>query len=321
MRVVAYSIKNYEKELLAKANEKKHDITLISNRLDIDTCCYAKGKDAVLVFVNDDLSAPVLNKLADNGIKFIATRSAGTDHIDLACAQKRGIKVANVPNYSPEAIAEFGLCLALALSRKLIPTTTEVHRFDFRIENHMGFNFHGKTVGIIGLGKIGLASASAYNGLGCTILGYDEKEVNMPDFIKKSTLEELLKQSDIVSLHLPLTPKNKYLINKERISKMKPGLMLINTSRGALVDTKAVIDGITEGTIGYFGTDVYEFESGLFFFNHSTDEHKDDLLKELMQLENVIVSPHQAFLTKEAIQQIESQTIAHLDHWQAEIRY
>lgn len=319
MRVVAYSIKTYEKELLAIANNKKHDLTLISNRLTLDTCCYAKGKDAVLVFVNDDVSAPVIEQLALNGIKYIATRSAGTDHIDLAYAQEKGIQVASVPNYSPEAIAEFGLCLALALSRKLIPTTTATAHFDFRNETHVGFNFHGKTVGIIGLGNIGLASARAYHGLGCVILGHDEQAMHTPDFILKTTLSDLLQKSDIITLHLPQTAESKHLINKKSIAQMKNGVMLINTSRGGIVNTKDVIDALKDGQIGFFGTDVYEFESGLFFVNHSKDEHKDKLLSELLKLNNVIISPHQAFLTKEAIEQIEEQSIAHIDSWQNDL--
>ncbi|MFM6954012.1 MAG: 2-hydroxyacid dehydrogenase [Sphingobacteriaceae bacterium] len=318
MRVVAFSVKNYEKELLAKANQKKHDITLISNKLDEKSCCYAKGKDAVLVFVNDDLSAPIINKLADLGIKYIATRSAGTDHIDLACAQKRGIKVANIPNYSPEAIAEFGVCLAMALSRKLVQTCAEASTFDFRIENHMGFNFYGKTVGILGLGKIGLATARIYHGMGCSILGYDSEDIELPEYIKQVSLTEALEKADILSLHTPLVKETTHLLNAATLAKVKTGVLIVNTSRGGIVNTEAIITALESGKVGYFGTDVYEFEKGLFFFNHSEDEKKDPLLRKLMSLKNVLVSPHQAFLTKEAVQQIEEQTIAHLDAWQHE---
>ena len=202
MRVVAYSIKNFEKEFLAKANQKKHDITLISNPLSLKTAVYAEGKDAVIVFTNDDLSASVINKLADMGIKYIATRSVGTDHIDAEAAAKRNIKVANIPAYSPEAIAEFAVTLALALGRKLIPTVDQCRVFDFSMDHHIGFNFHGKTVGIIGLGHIGLATASIFKGFGCRILGYDISPSPKTPYIKTVDLDTRLKESDIISLHL-----------------------------------------------------------------------------------------------------------------------
>ncbi len=315
MRVVAYSIRSYEKELLAKANQKKHDITLISNRLSLETVSYAAGKDAILVFTNDDVSAPVIDKLADLGIKYIGTRSVGTDHIDREAAGKRGMKIANVPSYSPQAIAEHAITLALALSRKLIPTVDQSRIFDFRIENHVGFNLYGKTVGLIGLGHIGQAAAAIFKGMGCRVLGHDIDYPQNLAGVEPVTLNELLQKADIISLHLPLTSENQYLINQETLSLMKNGTMLINTARGGLVKTAEVISALESGKLGYFGTDVYEFEKGLFFSDHRSDIIKDPILFKLMSLPNVIVTPHQAFLTQEALNQIAAQTISNLDKW------
>ncbi|WDF57403.1 2-hydroxyacid dehydrogenase [Mucilaginibacter sp. KACC 22063] len=316
MKVVAYSIKSFEKEFLAKANQKKHDITLISNPLSRETAAFAEGKDAVVVFTNDDVSAPVVNMLADMGIKYIATRSVGTDHIDKETAAVRSIKLANVPEYSPQAIAEHTLALALALSRKIIKADQHSHNFNFKLDELIGFNFSGKTVGIIGLGHIGITAGNIFRGLGCKVIGYDIREnVNAPG-IDQVSLDELLICSDIISLHAPLTADTKYLINKVTLYLMKKGVMILNTSRGALVNTEDMLHAIESGHVGYFGMDVYEREKGLFFEDHHTDQFKDATLLQLLQYPNVIVTPHQAFLTNEALQQIADQTIRNLDFWQ-----
>lgn len=316
MKVVAYSIKAFEKEFLAKSNQKKHDITLISNPLSIETAAYAEGKDAVVLFTNDDASAPVINKLADMGIKYIATRSAGTDHIDKIAAGSRGIKLANVPVYSPQAIAEHTVALALALSRRVTVAHQHSLNFDFKLDDLIGFNFYGKTIGLIGLGHIGLATAAIFKGLGCRVIGYDvNKPARLPD-IEFVPLDELLRQADVISLHAPLTPDTFHIINSQSIAKMKPGVMLLNTSRGGLIDTPAALQGLNTGQIGYLGLDVYENEKGLFFQDHTHDTLKDALLMELMSRPNVLITPHQAFLTNEALQQICDQTIKNLDLWQ-----
>lgn len=318
MKVVAYSINPFEKEFLIRANQKKHDITLISNALSVETATYAEGKDAVLVFTNDDVSENVVNKLAGLGVKFIATRSKGTDHINKKAAEKRGIKLANVPAYSPQAIAEHTVALALALGRHLIASNKLTHNFDFRLNELIGFNFNGKTVGIIGLGEIGLATANIFRGLGCRVIGHDiQLPKNVID-IEIMELDELLKQADILSLHVPLTEQTRHIINKDTISLMKPNVMLLNTSRGGLIDTKEVLTALENGKIGYLGLDVYEFEKGLFFQDHEHDKHKDALLKKLIAYPNVLVTPHQAFLTREALQEIANQTIKNLDLWQEE---
>ncbi len=316
MKVVAYSIKSFEKEFLARANQKKHDITLISNPLSPETAIYAEGKDAVVVFTNDNVSAPVVNQLADLGIKYIATRSAGTDHIDKEAAGLRGIKLANVPVYSPQAIAEHTVALALALNRQVVKAETHSLHFDFRQDELIGFNFFGKTVGLIGLGHVGQATAAIFNGLGCRVIAYDAFLTESLPGIALVSFDEVLAQSDIISLHAPLTPDTHHLINQATLTKMKDGVMLLNTSRGGLLNTQDVIDALNTGKVGYLGIDVYENEKGLFFEDHEHDHLKDTLLADLMSHPNVLVTPHQAYLTKEALQQIADQTIQNLDQWQ-----
>lgn len=316
MKVVAYSIKSFEKEFLAKANQKKHDITLISNALNAETVVYAQGKDAAVVFTNDDVSDTIIKQLAGMGIKYIATRSAGTDHINKEAAASYGIKLANVPVYSPQSIAEHTLALALALSRQVVKAETHSLQFDFRQDELIGFNFYGKTVGLIGLGHIGQATAAAFAGLGCRIIGCDAffKE-NLPG-IELVSLDELLSQSDIISLHAPLTVNTHHIISKTSLEKMKHGTMLLNTSRGGLLNTADVIAALKTGKLGYLGMDVYEHEKGLFFEDHQNDAVKDKLLTDLMKQPNVLVTPHQAYLTREALQQIADQTIKNLDQWE-----
>ncbi len=317
MKAVAYSIKPFEKEYLAKANRKKHDITLISNPLGPDTAIYAQGKDAVIVFTNDDVSAPVIEQLAALGIKFIVTRSAGTDHIDQAAAAAFGIKIANVPSYSPQAVAEHAVGMAFALNRQMMKADQQSHQFDFRNDDLVGFNFSGKTVGVIGLGHTGQAVAAIYHGMGCHVIGYDLKFPRNLRHIKSVSLEQLLQTADIISLHLPLTTETRHFIDQESLKMMKPGVMLINTSRGLLIDTADVLAALESRKVGYLGLDVYEFEKGLFFEDHQRDAVKDVLLVKLMSHPNVLITPHQAYLTREALQEIADQTIKNLDLWQA----
>lgn len=318
MKVAAFSIKQFEKELLDTMNTNRHSITYFPFPLSPGTAEQAAGCEAVLVFTNDDVSAPVIALLADLGIKYIATRSVGTDHIDKEEASKRGIRIANVPAYSPEAIAEHAVMLALALARKLIPTVDQSRRYDFTIENHMGFNLHKKTVGIVGLGHIGKATARIFKGFGCRVIGFD---VCFPEDalgVEEKNFDQLLEESDIISLHVPLTPESRHMINEPCITKMKAGVMIINTARGALVDTEAAIPALENKKIGAFGLDVYEYEKGLFFADHQSDVNKDPLLAKLLDFENVIVTPHQAFLTKEAVTEIAASTLSNLNKWKAE---
>lgn len=318
MQVIAYSVSSFEIEYLENANKMKHEMILKSEPLRIESAALAKGAEAVIIFTSDDASEPVINVLADLGVKYIVTRSSGTDHIDLIVAEKRGIKVANVPSYSPQAIAEQAVMLALALSRKLIDTSQMVQNFNFTIEKHVGFNFYGKTVGLIGLGSIGKAAAAIFKGLGCHIIAFDIDKGQELETIEMVSLEAIFQQSDIISLHAPSNESTKHLINQESISQMKDGVMLINTSRGALIKSEDVLTKLEDGKIGYLGLDVYEFEKGLFFEDHSNDADKDQLLQKLINHKNVIVTPHQGFLTWEALQEIAQITMGNINAWEKE---
>lgn len=314
MKAIIYSAKSVEKDLLIKANKEKHDLSFVSATLNTDTSCYAKEKDAVIVFTSDDVTAPVINKLSALGVKYIVTRSVGTDHIDRPAALKQGIKVANIPAYAPQAIAEHAVALALALSRHLVLANQQCHQFNFSLDHLTGFNFFGKTVGIIGLGRIGTATASIFNGLGCRVLGYDIEQKKITD-VEFVDLDTLYRESDIISLHIPLTPDTVHFISETSLKKMKDGVMLINTARGDLIKTTAVLDALKSKKIGFLGLDVYEYEKGLFFEDHEADDVRDALFSELMRYPNVLISPHQAFLTKEALEEIATQTIAILNRW------
>jgi D-lactate dehydrogenase len=316
MKAVAYSVKPFEKEFLAKANQKKHDITLISNALSLDTVNFAEGKDAVIVTPNDDVSNAVIKKLARLGIKYIAARSTGTDHIDKKIAKNCGIKVSNVPFYSPQATAEHAVALAFALNRHIVKADWNIHHFDFRNDELIGFDFSGKTVGLIGLGNTGQAAAKIFNGLGCKIIGFDPAFPKGASYILFCSLKDLLNSADVISLHLPLTTATKHFIQKETLDQMKTGVMLINTSRGAIINTRDVLLALASGKIGYLGLDVYEYEKGLFFEDYRHDALKDQLLASLMEYPNVLITPHQAYLTKDALQEIATQTIKNLDQWQ-----
>jgi D-lactate dehydrogenase len=225
------------------------------------------------------------------------------------------MKVANVPSFSPESIAEYSVMLALSLSRKIVQTVNSSKEFDFRIDHHIGFNFHGKTVGIIGLGNVGKATAAIYKGMGCRVLGYDINYPELLEGVEKSTLDNLLAESDIISLHVPIGSETKHLINNQSLSKMKNGVMLINTSSGELIKSRDVINALKSRKIAYLGLDGYEFEKSLFFTDHRNNHNKDNILEQLMSFPNVIISPHQAFLTKEALQEIANLTIKNLDNW------
>jgi len=312
MKVIAYSIKPFEKELLDKANQQRHEIRYITAELSLGTAEYARGYEVALVFITDDVSAPVLEILARSGIKFVITRSVGTDHIDINTAKQLGIEVLNVPAYSPQTVAEHSVALALALARKLIPAFDNCRKFNFKIDNFIGFRFYEKTVGIVGLGNIGLATAGIYKGMGCKVLGYDVISKSV-DGIEMVDLDTLLEQSDIVSLHVPLNVDTHYLIDKEKLAKMKRGVMLINTSRGAVLKTADAIEALTSGKLGYLGLDVYEHEKDLFFEDHQFVTFKDPLLLKLLILPNVLITPHIAFLTTEAITDIAYSVIKNLD--------
>ncbi len=322
MKVIAYSIKACEKELLIRANRKKHDITLISDRLTEETLSYSKGKDAVLVFSSDDLSEEVLTQLKKLGVKYIVTRSTGTDHINLDKAKQLNIQVANIPSYSPESIAEHAVTLMLALCRNIIPAHLQMLNYDFSLDNLVGSTLSGKTVGVVGYGQTAQALVSILRGFGCRIIVSEIEDVKQKCVqagAEQVTFDELLKQSDIISFHVPLTGQTHHMVNARTIEKMKDGVMLINVSRGAVFNSIDVYNALQRDKISKLGMDVYEFENHIFFFDRSHDLVDDQLLKSFIQHSRVLLTPHQAFLTREALQVIAERTIQHLDRWTSEI--
>lgn len=317
MQVAVYSAHKFEKSFLETACHG-HTLRFLETRLTPDTVLLAKGCDAVSIFVNDDGSAPVLRMLENIGIRYVALRSAGFNHVDVNEAKALGIRLARVPEYSPAAIAEHTVALMLVLNRKLIKAHNRVRDLNFSLDGLTGFDMVGKTVGILGTGKIGRVVTRIMHGFGCKILAYDpyvDHELEKQYGVQYTDAMTLFRQSDIITLHLPLTPESKYIINKEAIDAMKPGVMLINTSRGGLVDTKEVIIGLKSGKIGSFGIDVYEEEGGLFFEDHSDSILQDDVIARLMTFQNVMITSHQAFLTHEALTNIAETTADNLDCW------
>ena len=271
----------------------------------------------VCAFINDDLSAPVLERLAAGGTRLIALRSAGYNHVDLLAAQKLGISVVRVPAYSPHAVAEHAVALILALNRQLHRAYNRTRDGDFSLHGLTGFDLVGKTVGVVGTGQIGATFAKIMAGFGCTLLAYDpfpNPQVEALD-ARYLSLDELLAQAQIISLHCPLTPETKYLINAQSLATLQPGAMLINTGRGALVDTAALIDALKSGQLGYLGLDVYEEEALLFFEDRSDLPLQDDVLARLLTFPNVIVTAHQAFLTREALGAIAQTTLDNIQAW------
>ncbi len=317
MEITLFSVHGFEKPYLAAALSD-YSLHLLETRLSIETASLAKGSEAVAIFVNDDASAPVLRLFKEIGVKFLALRSAGFNHVDLLEARRLGIRVARVPEYSLAAIAEHTIALMLALNRKLIKAHNRVREFNFSLDGLTGFDMEGKTVGIIGTGKIGKAVVRILHGFGCRLLATDITE---DESLKSSynliytNFMTLCKESDIITLHLPMTPESRHLINKKSIDNMKQGVMLINTSRGALVNTKDIINALKTRQIGFFGMDVYEEEEGLFFEDHSSNIVQDDVIARLMSFQNVLITSHQAFLTHEALKQIASITHHNLDCW------
>ncbi|OJW81514.1 MAG: hydroxyacid dehydrogenase [Bacteroidetes bacterium 46-16] len=316
MKIAVFSTHKFEKKYLEHVFNGKYDVKYISTTLSFETASLAQGYDAVSIFVTDTACALTLQILAKSGVKFLALRSAGYNHVDLAAAKRLKIKIARVPEYSPHAVAEHTVALMLALNRKLIRAHNRVMDQNFSLDGLVGFDMYMKTVGIIGTGKIGSVVAKIINGLGCRILLHDKSEnVELHDKYGAiyTDCDTLCKESDIISLHVPLMPETLHLINKDCIRKMKRGVMLINTSRGALVSTTDVLEALKTGQIGYLGLDVYEEEKGLFFEDHSEDILQDDIIARLMTFNNVIITSHQAFLTDTALSNIAKVTFDNLE--------
>ena len=316
MKVAFFSSHNFERESILKANSKHHEIVFIEESLSDKSIKLAKGCQAICIFVNDKTDAVVLKKLSEIGIKNIALRSAGFNHVDIVEAKKLGFKLARVPEYSPFSVSEHAVSLMMALNRKLIQAHSRINQLNFSLDGLVGFDMHQKTVGIVGTGKIGRQTARILNGFECKILAFDLKEneeLKLKYGVTYVDLNTLLTTSDIISLHIPLVPKTKHIIDKKSINLMKKGVMLINTSRGGLINTVDVIEGIKSEKIGYFGMDVYENEAGLFFENHSQNILQDDVFARLMTFQNVLITSHQAFLTETSLQNIAETTINNLN--------
>lgn len=319
MDVAVFSAKDYDREFLSSAVKNRPGISwaFIEPRLTGETVPLADGYEAVCLFVHDAADAELVKRLADGGTRLIALRCAGFNHIDLSACAEHGIGVMRVPAYSPHAVAEHAVGMILELNRKFYRAHNRIRESNFSLDGLAGFDVHGKTVGVVGTGTIGACFARIMLGFGCRVLGYDvrkceELERAGVDYVE---LDALLENADIVSLHCPLVDATHHLINSEVIRRMKRGVMLINTSRGPLIDTDAVIDGIKSGQIGYLGLDVYEEEEGVFFEDHSSRIITDDRLMRLVTFPNVLITSHQAFFTREALENIAETTAANIEAW------
>lgn len=316
MKTLVYSYHPFEQLYLQEKNPDARQLSFSEHPLSPETVALSEGFDAVSLFTTDDASAPVLERLHQNGIRFIALRSAGYNHVDLNKAKQLGIRVARVPAYSPFAIAEHAVMLMLALNRRVVQADQRIAGQNFSLNGLTGFDMNGKTAGIMGTGKIGSAIARILHGFGCNLLAFDlqENEALKHQFgVKYTDRETLYNLSDIITLHLPLNEHTRFLIDRAEIRQMKPGVMLINTARGALVNTQEVITALKSGQIGYFGMDVYEHEKGLFFEDHSGEILQDDTFARLMAFPNVLITGHQSFLTDTALKNIAETTRYNLE--------
>jgi D-lactate dehydrogenase len=318
MKVAVFSSKSYDKESFEKSNTFSDiEFTYFEVPLNQDTAKLTQGFQAVCIFVNDDSDAAVLEKLAENGVGLIALRCAGFNNVDLTRANELGIKVMRVPAYSPEAIAEHALALILTLNRKTHKAFNRIREGNFSLEGLTGFNLYGKTVGVIGTGRTGFAFARIMLGMGCKVVAFDKFPSDALKEMGVSYVEfnELLKESDIISLHCPLTPETHHLFDKRAFRRMKTGAMLINTSRGAVVDTRDAIEALKSHKLGYLAIDVYEQEEKLFFRDLSETVLQDDTIARLMTFPNVLITAHQGFFTQEALGQIATTTLNNINDY------
>ncbi|MBE6323069.1 MAG: 2-hydroxyacid dehydrogenase [Bacteroidales bacterium] len=314
MKIAVFSTQKYDREFLS-AVPTEHKFVFFEAQLNNDTVNLTQGFDGVCIFVNDHADSEIISELKNNGIKVIALRCAGFNNVDVKAAEKSGIRVVRVPAYSPEAVAEHAVALIMTLNRKTHKAYLRIKENNFSLERLTGFNIYGKTVGVIGTGKIGKAFCKIMLGFGAKVIAYDKFEDDEAKKlgIKYVTFEEVLKNSDIISLHCPLTPETKYMIDWEAFANMKDGVMLINTSRGALINTKDAILALKRGKIGYLGIDVYEQEEHLFYKDLSENIIPDDTIARLMSFPNVMMTSHQGFFTKEALTEIAATTVGNID--------
>jgi D-lactate dehydrogenase len=312
--VVAFSAKPYDQAFLLQASAGEITFCCYELILNPATAMMAKGAQVVSAFVNDDLSHDTLEVLANGGTELIALRCAGYNQVDLEAAHSLGITVVNVPAYSPYAVAEHTIALMLALSRKLPRAHNRVRDGNFSLDGLLGFDFHQKSVGIIGGGKIGRLVGERMRAFGCRIMIYEpfNQEACIAEGFDVVELDQLFAESDIITLHCPLTEQTQYIIDTGAILKMKQGVMLINTSRGGLMDTAAVLSALKKHKVAYLGMDVYEQEGSLFFDDHSSEIIQDDVFQRLITLPNVLITGHQAYFTKEAIRHISETTVTNI---------
>lgn len=315
MKVAVFSSKPYDETYLTRKNRSGHELTFLEPHLNTQTAALAKGHDVACCFVNDTVDAEVLSQLHEQGVRLVAMRCAGFNNVDLEAADRLGIVVARVPEYSPYAVAEHAVALILGLNRQTHRAFNRVRENDYSLHGLLGFDLHGKTVGVVGTGKIGVAFVRIMRGFGCRVICSDPY-VN-PAATEAGahyvSTEELWQLSDIISLHCPLLPATRHLINAESLKQMRDGVMLINTSRGALIDTRAVIDALKTGKVGYLGLDVYEEEADLFFEDNSDDILQDDVFARLLTFKHVLITGHQAFFTEEALSAIGEVTLSNID--------
>jgi D-lactate dehydrogenase len=319
MKVLVYSTRPYDQKWLEQVNKDRHKLHYTEAPLEKGTASLAKDYPAICCFVDDTLDDAVLKQLHQGGTRLISLRSTGFNNVDLLTAEKLNMTVMRVSNYSPAAVAEFAVCMMLALNRKIHRAYERVREGNFLLDGLVGFELHDKVVGLIGTGNIGSVLARILHGFGCQLLGYDVRE--NPDCLSVGmryvTLNELLKQSDIVSLHAPLNPQTYHMIDARTLSLMKPGAMLINTSRGALVDSRALIAALKKRSLGAAGLDVYEEESHIYFRDLSDEVITDDVIMRLTTFPNVIITGHQAFFTEEALKIIAETTIKNITDFEA----
>ena len=317
MKVAVFSTKRHDRQSLSDANDaagKPHELSFLEAHLDARTAALAAGASAVCIFVNDHVDRATLTTLQEQGVRLVVLRSAGFNNVDLNAAEELGIRVARVPAYSPWAVAEHAAALILALNRKTHRAYARVREGNFALDGLLGFDLHGRTVGLVGVGRIGSVMANIMTGFGCRIIAYDPVPNSEMESIggRHVSLDELFATSDIISLHCPLTPETRHLIDAAALERMKRGVMLINTSRGAVVDTRALIDGLKSGKIGYLGLDVYEEEGDLFFEDLSDQVIQDDVFARLLTFPNVLITGHQGFFTEDALKAIAETTVANL---------
>ena len=321
MRVAFFSAKPYDHHSFQAANDAlraragaAHAITFLEPRLTSATAELADGFDAVCAFVNDELGAEVIDTLARGGVRAIALRSAGYNHVDVAAAARVGLRVVRVPAYSPHAVAEHTVGLILTLNRKLHRAYNRVREGNFALDGLLGFDLRGRTAGIVGTGRIGQVVAEILRGFGCHLLAHDPfpNEVCRALGAEYVELPRLFSQSDVITLHCPLTPDTHHLVDAPALELMRDGVMLVNTSRGALIDTRAVIEALKSGRIGHLGLDVYEEEAELFFEDRSGRVIQDDVFSRLLTFPNVVITGHQAFFTADALASIADTTLTNL---------